>query len=803
MCGFSSAITFKAIDSDDIAYVENFVKNELFLCDSFVSHVQINDSIAKLSETNKIHFYGKYTSNPEHFQFSAVEKKMIEFLVAHVKQVVDSGGVNKQLCHFSKNEPTSATCDDAVQIGNYFCDLQIEPKQIRVPTEYSTRTHYFLNKLNAAANRNAFRDPSGYRYDNDIKQFATYFRILAGPFAYDTIQRNSQCALPAISSTNRYIRHTNCGIVEGILRCEELCVYLEERNLPFEVSLSEDATRIEGKVQYDSKTNQLVGFVLPIDSQTGMPIPYSYKARNDSEILHHFAYEEPAHFVNVIMAQPLSKVAPFCLLIFGTNSRYTAEDVSKRWSHIVDQLAKLNINVVSISSDSDPKYNSAMRKNSGLGLSLTISANSTGPINWFSCEKLQPPFYVQDTTHIGTKLRNFMLKTKSNPEKLPFGRYFIDIEHLENLQRKCSKSEHLLCATTLNPDDRQNFSSVLRMCDEKVSDLLRKYVKNSEATAFFLDIMRDVIAAYMQPNLTPLERIQKIWFSLFVIRIWRAYILSTKNLTLKNNFLTQYCYICIELNAHSLVLLLFHLKEKNKSEFFKPDLFSSQQCESLFRMVRSFTSTYSTVVNCSVKEILERINKIQLQGDIATHNAENFAFPRMTPSIITGNIKIEMPTQKEIYDQIEKCKARAVQYATKIGLMKKKDKNSIIACKVLPYVQQPSRKTLDNSRNNCFKDNGCLYEKLQISLLLKSGSYNNHAEKFRGVSVGETRSHVEMNNSAVNTNRKIIIKKTFLCWLLSTNSSKLSSDRLKRVKSKIRKQLKYKTHCEYARRLKC
>lgn len=355
MCGFSSAITFKAIDpeDEDIAYVENFVKNELYLCDTFISNVQINDSISQRSEANKIHFYGDYISNPGHFKFSVVEKKMIEFLVAHVKLVVDSGGVNNRLCHFSKNESVSEMCNNAVRNGKYFGDLQIEQTQIRVPTEYATRTHYFLNKLNAAANRNAFRDPNGYRYDDDIKQFATYFRMLAGPYAYDTIQKNLQCALPAISTTNRYIRHTNCGIIEGILRCEELRVYLQERNLPFEISLSEDATRIEGKVQYDSKTNQLVGFVLPIDPQTGMPIPYSYQARNDSEILQHFAHEEPAHFVNVIMAQPLKKVAPFCLLIFGTNSKYTAEDVSKRWSYIVDQLVKLNITVVSISSDSD------------------------------------------------------------------------------------------------------------------------------------------------------------------------------------------------------------------------------------------------------------------------------------------------------------------------------------------------------------------------------------------------------------------------------------------------------------------
>lgn len=798
MCAFSNAITFKAIDSDDIDYVENFVKCELSLCSNFTSKLQMSDGdpINKFSEINKIPFYGEYASNPECFKFSIVEKKMIEFLVAHVKQVVDCGGVNNQLYHFSRTE---STFKNAVQIGNYFGDLQ--DKQTAMLTEGATKTHYFLNKLIAAADRNSMRDKNGYRYDDDIKQFATYFRLLAGPFAYDTIQRNLECALPTISSTNRYTRRTHCNIVEGILRCEELRVYLEERNLPFIVSLSEDATRIDGKVQYDSKTNQMVGFVLPIDSQTGMPIVYSYKARNDSEILQHFAYGQSAHFVNVIMAQPMGKVAPFCLLIFGTNSKYTAEDVSMRWTYIRDQLRNSDINLISISSDSDPKYNSAMRKNSCLGLQLT--ANSFGPIDWFSCENLKPPFYVQDTTHIGTKLRNFILKTKSNSKKLPFGsKYFIDIEHIENVQNRFSKSEHMLCGTTLNPVDRQNFSSVLRMCDKKVTDLLRKNVKNSEATAFFLKIMRDVIAAYMEPHLTPFERIDKIWFSLFVIRIWRGYVLSTKNLTLKNNFLTQYCYICIELNAHSLVLLLIYLKEKNMPQLFKPELFSSQPCESLFRMVRSFTSTYSTVANCSVKEILERINKIQLQTDIATHNAEHFVFPRMNASSVTANIKIELPTQKEIYEQIEKCKTKAIQYATEIGLITRKSKNVNVTCKVLPYVSKVTKERSNNSQIYSIINDECLYEKFRISMLLNSGSYKNYADKFLNVAVGETSPYVEMDQIKMNKNKRIIMKKTFLCWLLRTNCQKLSSDRLARVKSKIKMQSKSKTHCEFARRLK-
>lgn len=94
-----------------------------------------------------------------------------------------------------------------------------------------TRTHYFLNKLLIAANRNASRKSGGYRYDDDVRSFASYFRMLAGPLAYDTIQRNLPCALPALSSTNRYLQKSNCKVIGGILRCPELLSYLEKRSL--------------------------------------------------------------------------------------------------------------------------------------------------------------------------------------------------------------------------------------------------------------------------------------------------------------------------------------------------------------------------------------------------------------------------------------------------------------------------------------------------------------------------------------------------------------------------------------------
>lgn len=149
--------------------------------------------------------------------------------------------------------------------------------------------------------------------------------------AFESLQSNFVSALPSISTTNRYIRQTDGYVCEGVLRCHELLSYLENRNLPLVVSISEDATRISGRIQYDSKSNEIIGFVLPIHQKTGMPIPHSFPAKNANQIFQHFNGGTPvAHFVNVIMAQPLADVPAFCLMIYGSNSKYTAEHVINR-----------------------------------------------------------------------------------------------------------------------------------------------------------------------------------------------------------------------------------------------------------------------------------------------------------------------------------------------------------------------------------------------------------------------------------------------------------------------------------------
>lgn len=184
----------------------------------------------------------------------------------------------------------------------------------------------------AEADKNGSRSKHGFRYDENVREVASYIRMLSGKLAYETLQKNLVSALPSISTTDRYISKTDGFVAEGVLRLNELLNYLQSRNLPLVVSLSEDAPRMSGRIQYDAKSNEIIGFVLPLENKTGMPIPHSYPARNAQEIFRPFSTDTPiAHFINVIMAQPLADVPAFCILVYGSDSKYTAEEVINKY----------------------------------------------------------------------------------------------------------------------------------------------------------------------------------------------------------------------------------------------------------------------------------------------------------------------------------------------------------------------------------------------------------------------------------------------------------------------------------------
>jgi hypothetical protein len=148
------------------------------------------------------------------------------------------------------------------------------------------------------------------------------------------------------------VRKYSGQVEEGTFRFQQLKSFLNERRLPNAVWISEDATRITGRVEYDAKTNRCVGFVLPLDDR-GLPQhPDVFSATSAEKIEHMFKTYSVARNAYVIMARPLQQGVPsFCLTIFGTDNKFKTSDVLRRWKYMKEEAAKVGIVLMGFSAD--------------------------------------------------------------------------------------------------------------------------------------------------------------------------------------------------------------------------------------------------------------------------------------------------------------------------------------------------------------------------------------------------------------------------------------------------------------------
>lgn len=178
-----------------------------------------------------------------------------------------------------------------------------------------------------------------------------YLYMMGGRRSYEGLQGNLRLGLPSVSTVVAGVRKVNEPTVEGQVRTKELKQFLLEREYGNAVFVSEDATRIVDRVEFDSRANRCVGFVGPLN-RNGLPELTIFTADTAEAIARHFKEYPAAKFAYVVMAQPLYKNAPaFCLCIFGTDNRFTTQDVLNRWHYIKIKAKEDSIVVVGFASD--------------------------------------------------------------------------------------------------------------------------------------------------------------------------------------------------------------------------------------------------------------------------------------------------------------------------------------------------------------------------------------------------------------------------------------------------------------------
>lgn len=188
--------------------------------------------------------------------------------------------------------------------------------------------------------------------------------------------------------------------------------------------------------------------------------------------------------------------------------------------------------------------------------------------------------------------------------------------------------------------------------------------------------MHYITSSFLDKTLEPLQRIYRIWFATFSLRIWRFWLCKKSPYHLNINFISSNAYLCVELCAHSLVLIILLLESQKKPELFLPWLYSSQCCECYFRAARSCSTFGSSQVNFSLKDFLcDKCRKVDASSWATSEGLKHgIQFPRVRrpfdgPSEEKSDCCIpeNLPLIDEIEESILNAKRDALLELAKIG----------------------------------------------------------------------------------------------------------------------------------------
>ena len=215
--------------------------------------------------------------------------------------------------------------------------------------------------------------------------------------------------LPCLCTVQRIIHSDYKSIAEGEFLFDELFAHLNSYGATKAIAIAEDATRVIARAQYDQETDRVVGFVLPCDGN-GLPIVDSFIASSFSAIETMFKNNEIAKFAYVYMAQALSLHVPaFCLACLGTDNRFSADEILKRWKHIYLECRKHGITIVSYGADGDSRALKAMKSSCQLLQSFDKALFKLSPS---SCRRL---LYTVELLVQSAKSNHSSIYSRSHP----------------------------------------------------------------------------------------------------------------------------------------------------------------------------------------------------------------------------------------------------------------------------------------------------------------------------------------------------------------------------------------------------
>lgn len=551
-----------------------------------------------------------------------------------------------------------------------------------------SRPHFLQELLNENAKRAAGKKIC---YAESFKQSCLALRILMGPMAYKILQANVEA--PSLTTLKRTLQ-SKFAPSEGELIVHETVRCMIANGEKMYAWISEDDTKIQPRVCYNSGEDTVIGLCLPID-ENGMPRKAFFKFVSIAAVREYLKAYPLSTYIKLVTLTSLSPNArSYSILIYGTKGSDTYEGACSRWKIIYEAFKSAGVEIMGSSSDGFSAYLKGMKVINNLPCSAPTCPEAYKA--FFRCDYNSYILCVQDGVHMVVKMfRALGTKTLVIGKKVASrATLFSAVRHLGKGLTRVSIAE------LESQSDMMSFSICERASSEEVCDLLKR--PEEQATKVFLILIQLVILAYIDPKTPPAARITAAWELAFFMRLWKFFLKinsrinrsagvteETHVFNVETSFVSSNVNECCEINAHNLIMYNDRCRDKGMPELFLPSLTGSQPNEAMFRLLRSLTTTRSTIVSFGVRDVIERIRRLWFLADHKTTAKEDKTFIYSSARENELFIPTELPSEEEVRALVHQGFINARAKMAELGCFWNSDKYPEPELSPVPTVANP------------------------------------------------------------------------------------------------------------------
>jgi hypothetical protein len=229
--------------------------------------------------------------------------------------------------------------------------------------ESNLLTDFSLEFLSNWMSNIASTSKNSFRHSQSVKDFAASVYILGRSNLFEFLRLNIPGSIPNLTSVRSMLSSSKYQFIEGEFQYSRFLELVHPLGCKY-AFCGEDSTAVIPKVNYDSRSNSFIGFTLPL--KNGFPCSQFYSTNSLDKLGSWHNEVDKSSLLNIHVIQALTPsnqltLSPFLLSAYGTNNRYTADDILNRWSKIFDVLMTQNIRILGFSTDGDQKNLKAMR----------------------------------------------------------------------------------------------------------------------------------------------------------------------------------------------------------------------------------------------------------------------------------------------------------------------------------------------------------------------------------------------------------------------------------------------------------